>query len=306
VSIFQNPWWLDAASDGKWQLITAGPRSGVIASMPIAFTRSFLGQRYIGMPPLTRTLGPTFTRVSPGPELSDRAHFRLLRELIAKLPDSIGFDQAFDPDCNNLLAFQVSGFSIRVHYTFRLENCSDSSAMWKGMRDKTRNEIRRSEESLQVRRSPDIATFMEFYEANLRRASQPMIPDRCRVNKILQAAVTNNAGESILCLTVDGNLSAAIFVVWDDRYYYYLLSTRDERVAGNGALSLLLWNALQLAGQANCGFDFDSFKTNGSANFVRQFGGRAVPRWRVLRNSWLIRAALLLRPVHANSPIRIE
>ena len=274
--------------------------------MPIVFTRSFLGQRYIGMPPLTRTLGPTFTRVSPGSELSDRAQFRLLRELIAKLPDIIGFDQTFDPQCNSLLAFQVSGFSIGVHYTFRLENCSDSGAIWKGMRDKTRNEIRRSEEYLRVVRSPDIATFVEFYETNLRRSGHSMIPERCYMKKILEAIVTNNSGEPMLCFTAEGNLLAAIFVVWDDRYYYYLLSTRDERVAGNGALSLLVWNALQLAGQANLGFDFDGFKTYGSANFLRQFGGRAVPRWKVLRRSWLIRAALLFRPLNENSLARID
>ncbi len=295
-SIFHNHWWLDAASDGKWQLITAGPRSGVIASMPIVFTRNFLGQRYIGMPHLTRTLGPTFTRVSPGPELSDLAHFRLLRELIARLPHFVGFAQIFDPQCNNLLAFKLSGFSIGVRYTFRLENCSDPGQIWKGMRDKTRNEIRRAEEHLQIIRSSDFATFVEFYEANLRRSGQSMTTERRCMQTILDAAVANNAGELLLCRTVDGNLLAAIFIVWDDQYYYYFLATRDERVAGNGSMSLLLWNALQLAGQANHGFDFDGFGTYSGANFIRQFGGRVVPRWTVLRRSWLIRAAQLFQP----------
>jgi hypothetical protein len=269
----------------------------MIASMPIVVTRSFLGQRYIGMPPLTRALGPIFTRVSPGSQLSDLGHFRLLRELIAKLPRFIGFGQTFDPQCNNLLAFRLGGFSIGLHYTFRLDDCSDSDAVWKGMRDKTRNEIRRAEEYLQIIRSTDIARFVEFHETNLRRSGRSMMPERRRMQKILSAAVANHAGESLLCCTADGNLSAAIFIVWDNEYYYRLLSTRDERRAGNGALSLLLWNALQLAGQANRGFDFDGFDTYASANFVRQFGARVVPRWRVLQRSWPVRAALLFRPL---------
>jgi len=247
------------------------------------------------MPPLTRTLGPTFTRVSAGPQLSDLAYYRLLLELIAKLPDVVGFEQIFDPQCNNLLAFQVSGFSIEAHYTFRLQNCCDLGELWKGLRDKTRNEIRRSQDHCLLYRSSDISTFVEFYEANLRRSGKSMIPERGRMKKILEAAVNNDAGESMLCHTAGGDLSAAIFVVWDDQYYYYLLSTRDKRVADNGALSLLLWNALQLAGQVNRGFDFDGFDTCGSANFVRQFGGRILPRWKVLRRSWLIRAALLFK-----------
>jgi hypothetical protein len=154
------------------------------------------------MPPLTRTLGPTFTRVSAGPQLSDLAYYRLLFELIAKLPDVVGFEQTFDPQCNNLLAFQVSGFSIEAHYTFRLQNCCDLGEVWKGLRDKTRNEIRRSQEHCLLDRSSDISTFVESYEANLRRSGKSMIPERGRMKKILDAAVNNDAGESMLCRTV--------------------------------------------------------------------------------------------------------
>jgi len=293
-TIYHNPWWLDAATDGKWQLITAGPTSGFIASMPM-FIRRFLGQRYIGMPPLTRTLGPTFTRVSVDAKLSDRVRFRLLSELIDKVPDAIGFRQALDPQCDDLLAFQVNGFSIGVGYTFRFANCSDTGAIWQGMRDKTRNVIRRSQDFLQVSRSLDVAEFVEFYEANLQRSGKSMAPERERLQKILKATVANEAGMSLLCHTAGGEVAAAIFVVWDDQYCHYLLSTRDERIACNGAVSLLLWDALQLAGQMNRGFDFDGFNTHGTATFVRQFGARLVPRWTLLRAPRLVRALLMSR-----------
>ena len=300
ASIFHNLWWLDAATDGKWKLITAGPTSGFIASMPM-FTRSFLGQRYIGMPPLTRTLGPTFARVSAGAKLSDRVRFRLLSELINKLPDVIGFRQRFDPECDDLLAFQVSGFSIGVDYTYRFANCSDTGAIWEGMRDKTRNAIRRSQDLLQVSRSLDVAEFVELYEANLQRSGKSMALERERLQKILKAAVVNEAGISLLCRTAGGEVVAAIFVVWDDRYCYYLLSTRDERITCNGAVSLLLWDALQFAGQMHRGFDFDGFGTHGAANFVRQFGARLVPRWTLLRAPRLVRALLMSRSRFFNS-----
>ena len=261
----------------------------------IDFTRSFLGQRYIGMPPLTRTLGPTFTRLSAGAKLSDRVRFRLLSELINKLPDVIGFRQRFDPVCDDLLAFQVSGFSIGVDYAYRFGNCSDTGAIWEGMRDKTRNAIRRSQDHLQVSRSLDVAEFVKFHEANLRRSGISIAPERERLQKILKAAVANEAGMSLLCRTASGEVAAAIFVVWDDRYCHYLLSTRNERITCNGAVSLLLWDALQLAGQMNRGFDFDGFGTHGAANFVRQFGARLVPRWTVLRAPRLVRALLMSR-----------
>jgi hypothetical protein len=219
----------------------------------------------------------------------------LLSELIGKLPDVIGFRQRFDPECDDLLAFQVSGFSIGVDYTYRFANCSDTVAIWEGMRDKTRNAIRRSQDLLQVSRSLDVAELVEFYEANLQRSSKYMAPERKRLQKILEGAVANGAGISLLCRTAGGEVVAAIFVVWDDRYCYYLLSTRDERIACNGAVSLLLWDALQLAGQMDRGFDFDGFGTHGAANFVRQFGARLVPRWTLLRAPRLVRALLMSR-----------
>ena len=256
-------------------------------------TRSFLGQRYIGMPPLTRTLGPTFTRVSVGAKLSDRVRFRLLSKLIDKLPNVIGFRQTFDPQCDDLLAFQVNGFSIGVTYTFRFTNCSDTGAIWEGMRDKTRNAIRRSRDHLQVSRSLEVAEFVEFYEANLQRSGKSMAPERERLQKILKATVANEAGMPLLCRMTGGKVVAAIFVVWDDQYCYYLLSTRDERIACNGGVSLLLWDALQLAGQMNRGFDFDGFHQYGAANFVRQFGAPLVPRWTLLRAPRLVRALLM-------------
>jgi hypothetical protein len=247
------------------------------------------------MPPLTRTLGPTFTHVSAGAKLSDRVRFRLLSKLIDKLPDLIGFRQRFDPQCDDLLAFQVTGFTIGASYTFRFPSCSDTGAIWEGMRDKTRNAIRRSQDLLQVSRSLDVTEFVEFYEANLRRARKSMTPERKRLQKILKATVANEAGISLLCRTTCGDVAAAIFIVWDDQYCHYLLSTRDERIARSGAVSLLLWNALQLAGQMNRGFDFDGFGTHGAANFVRQFGARPVPRWTLLRAPRLVRALLMSR-----------
>jgi hypothetical protein len=158
----------------------------------------------------------------------------LLSELIHKLPDVIGFRQRFDPECDDLLAFQVAGFSIGVDYTYRFANCSDTGAIWEGMRDKTRNTIRRSQDLLQVSRSLDIAQFVEFYEANLRRAGKSMTPERKRMQNILKAAAANEAGISLLCRNAAGEVAAGIFIVWNDQYCHYLLSTRDERIACNG------------------------------------------------------------------------
>jgi len=120
--------------------------------------------------------------------------------LINKLPDVIGFRQMFDPECDDWLAFQVSKFSIGVDHTYRFANCSDTGAIWEGMRDKARNAIRRSQYLLQVSRSLDVAEFFEFYEANLRRSRKSMTRERKRFPKISDGCDPQQWRSELACL----------------------------------------------------------------------------------------------------------
>jgi hypothetical protein len=61
--------------------------------------------------------------------------------------------------------------------------------------------------------------------------------------------------------------------------------------AGNGAISLLLWEAMKLAGRKGLIFDFDAFANHGGARFVSQFGGQLVPRWTVSSLPSVVRLA---------------
>lgn len=114
VSIFQQPWWLDAATDGDWSMVESAPRSGLRASLPIYVERHRFGLQKICMPPLTRTLGPIFTEVPGAPRASAttrmRARLQIMEDLIACLPRHVIFQQFFGPDASELLAFLLKGY----------------------------------------------------------------------------------------------------------------------------------------------------------------------------------------------------
>ena len=74
------------------------------------------------------------------------------------------------------------------------------------------------------------------------------------------------------------NPVAAIFCVWDATTAYYLMSTRDAE-AGNGAISLLLWHAIQSASQNGLVFDMDGISHKGHIHLYAGFGGRVTPRY---------------------------
>lgn len=75
------------------------------------------------------------------------------------------------------------------------------------------------------------------------------------------------------------------------------MSTRTES-AHDGAISLLLWRAVQDAAQKNLIFDFDGFNTRDSVAFFAGFGGRVSPRYMAVKTSllgWFVWEAKELR-----------
>ncbi len=57
-----------------------------------------------------------------------------------------------------------------------------------------------------------------------------------------------------------GKLVAAIFCVWDQKSYFYIMSMREES-SDKGAISLLIWEAIQDAVNRNLTFDFTGLST---------------------------------------------
>lgn len=276
VSIFHQEWWLDAATDGAWEMLECAPRSGVTGRLPIHIRR-YVGQPIICLPPWTRTLGPIMSQPAGKGTTLLRARYGVMEDLIRKLPAHRVFKQVFDPSITDLLAFQLNGFDLSVQYTFRLHDCANLGAIWRGLRDKTRNVIRRAAERFEVGIDMPASEFAAFYFAHCDTCPRH---SQGRLEPLIRASVQHSAGTVLYCTDRD-DLAAAIFVVWDDVCVYFLVSARDERRAGNGAISLLLWEALKLAGRKGLIFDFDAFANRGGAMFISQFGGQLVPRWAV-------------------------
>ncbi|MBV8651818.1 MAG: GNAT family N-acetyltransferase [Alphaproteobacteria bacterium] len=296
ASIFHRPWWLDAVTDGEWQAVESQIYAGVSAWLPVYIERRF-GRALITMPPLTRTLGPIFseTKTASSPASRMRARHLALTTLLRKLPPHLAFEQTFAPDFDDFLPFLLRGYRVGLATcTFRLQSCTDLDVIWHGMRDKTRNVIRRAAERFDVRLDVPPLDFVPFYFGNAGRRSWLPLCSRTRLEKLVGNAVRAGAGTVLNGVRRDGSVAAAIFVAWDNAYMYYLASSRDERIADNGVVSLLIWHAIRMAHQAGLSFDFDSYPNTTGLNFIRQFGGAPVPRWKAMFAPAAVRVAFYL------------
>jgi len=275
-TIFQQEWWLDCVTDGNYCAVSVKSDNLTQGWLPYVMRRRW-GYQISEMPFLTHTLGPVIAPGAGNETTEFLRHNAITRELMEQLPKLAHFRQVLAPNDMGALGFIECGCHMRVQFTL-ISDCSDSSSLWKRMRDKTRNLIRRSEEKNTVRQETDSGEFLRLYADNCRERNEVNRYADPRTRRVLQLSMERDQGRIYLARDRGTGISTAgIAVVWDSRYMYFLMSTRSAR-ADNGAVSLLLWHAMQEAQSRGLSFDFDGVATSGAYRFLSGFGGTLARR----------------------------
>jgi hypothetical protein len=283
ATLFHEPWWLDVASDGAYEEAVVTSDGAVIARLPYLRLRKIGWQTALVMPTMTHVLGPSLALLPGSGRTVSLKRFTICAELIAQLPKASHVWFALHQHTTETLAFEAAGFITGVSFTAEIAPASPD-VLWRQMRDKTRNVIRRAEEALTVRDIRDPSLFIEFYEENLRRRALTTNYDLRICGNLMAACLQRGCGRLLVAVDVAGQMQAAIFTAWDHVAEYYLMSTRDPD-SGNGAASLLVWTALQDAAAAGRIFDMDGINVQTNHLLITGFGGVIKSRYTVNRSS---------------------
>jgi hypothetical protein len=280
-TIFHESWWLEAATGGAYQevVVTWGGRT--VGRFPFLLKRLPIGLVECSMPGLAHFLGPAIDAGSGARVTQATRHDAILRELLGRLPAHTGLYQKLHRATLNTLLFQEQGYGTTVQFTFDVPPAPEAS-LWSGMRDKTRNAIRRAEVRYRVEDLSDPGRFVHAYKANL--AARGLVNHYPRMQAVCSAALDRGRGRMLAAMGPSGAIAACILYVWDADAAYYLLSSRDLE-SGNGAVSLLIWEAMRDSARRGLVFDFDGVGNAGSRVFYSGFGGTAMPRFIVFRYS---------------------
>jgi lipid II:glycine glycyltransferase (peptidoglycan interpeptide bridge formation enzyme) len=119
---------------------------------------------------------------------------------------------------------------------------------------------------------------VDFYIRNLEISNKSSRFDLAHFVTIFRACEARQCGSALVARLSDGSPVAMTFLVWDDCFLYYLLSTRTPGAREGGAASLLIWSAIQKAHELGLSFDFDGVSTSGIARFYAGFGGQICNR----------------------------
>lgn len=282
-SIFHERWWLEAASSGRYREVTVEEGGRLVGRLPFVLNRQ-AGMTAIEAPTLTHFLGPA---VDPGRGSANNRllkSLRITRQLLEQLPPSNAFRQQLHRGCTDAFAFMERGYRVAAKFTFEIPP-APRDVLWAAMRDKTRNVIRRAEERHQVHSLTDPAEFIAFYTANLRLRGHRAYYDMAESQRLCAACLARGRGRLLATRTPSGELSAAIFYVWDAASAYFLMSSRDERRADNAVAPMLLWSAIRDSAARDLMFDMDGVGHAGLVLLFAGFGGQISPRFEPIRES---------------------
>ena len=135
-----------------------------------AFVERSEGSEICEMPQITRFLGPVVAPQSGKTETRIRSTHSIVAELLKQVAGHDHVEMTLDSGFGDLAPFLAAGYDVKVHPTFLLDCRSETiDVLWAGLRDKTKNIIRRARERLTVR-DRRCGFVPRFYEANLEGA----------------------------------------------------------------------------------------------------------------------------------------
>ena len=275
-TIFHEDWWLNAATNGDYEVAEVLNGGHVVGRLPYRITRRF-GMKWCTQPELTYFLGPAVNEGTGNISTRFMRRLEITRDLLRKLPGVNFMQFKCHRGIHDVIPFQDQGFRTTVQFTHEIQPALTDD-LWHNIYHKKRRVILRAMEKMNISTIKDPAVFMRFYQTNLdaRGIKNKMDVPACR--RIIEDCIARNRGIVFAAFDQNNNLAAAIFCVWDEAVSYYMMTTRTL-TAGSGIVSALVWQAMQDAARRGLVFDLGGLNTASGVLFYAAFGGNAWPRY---------------------------
>ena len=294
LPLFSQAWWLDATCGVEgWDVALVIRGSEVHAALPYSMRRA-RGFLTLSQPQLTPYLGPWLGKTGARRSVEYGRQKDLMIGLIDALPKHDNYMQRWDPSITNWLPFYWRGFQQTTTYTYAITDLTDMDQIWGGFRDNIRKEIRkaRDREGLKVVNDISLDDILALQALTYSRQGKkpPYSDDYLR--GIDAACSLHECCRSFAVQDSEGRLHAGLYVVWDSRSVYCLVSGGDPELRSKGGMSLCIWEAIRFAAGVAERFDFCGSMIEPFERFFRAFGAEQVPSFHVSRTPSRLLAGL--------------
>lgn len=276
VNIFAQPWWLDAVVGCEnWDVILNEKGGKILGALPYSFDKTKHGL-IIKEGKLTQKSGiyidyPNNQKYTSKLSFERKTISYLIEELEKK--DIKSYSQNFDYLFTNWLPFYWKGYNQMTRYTYVIEDTSNFDNLYNEIDSTTRNVIRKAEKVVNVKKGLDIEELYKINKMTFERKKMMMPYDIDLLMRIDKVCCDRNCRESLYAVDENNNIHAAIYVVWDKDSVYYLIGGINPNHKNSNATSLLLLEAIKLAGSMGLKFDFEGSMNKDIEKFFSTFGG---------------------------------
>lgn len=287
-SVFEQPWWLDIVAPGKWGEVTVEKKGKVIARLPYVMESG-----HIKMPPMTQTLGiwmddslKKYTRGNSHLNHQKEAVF----ELIEKLPKHKSMRVSLDHATSYVLPFRWRGYRIAPSFSYRIENVKDIDNLDEQIASKTvQRHVKAAEKVVVVVDNSlnGINLLLQLNEMTYARQGRKAPGNAELQRAIMEGSIENGCGQIMLAMGSDGVPHSGAFFLYDEKVCYYLIGGQNPDYKNDGSMNLILRKGIDFAASVSRDFDFEGSNVEGIENFFRQYGGKQVINYSVIKQSLL-------------------
>lgn len=278
IPLFSQAWWLDAVAEGCWDVALVETGGEVKASMPYVIRKRGTFT-LISQPPLTQNLGPWMRGSSAKYAKRLGEQKKAFYALIEQLPRFDYFNQNWHYNNTNWQPFYWRGFQQTTRYTYVLHELQDEKALWEGMQENIRGDIRKARRrfGLEVSSEASLEEFRELNRKVFHRQGRILPYSEDVVERIDEACARQGCRRIFVARDCQGRGHAGVYMVWNENSAYYLLGGGDPELRNSGATSLCMWEAIQFASTVTKRFDFEGSMLERVERFFRAFGATQTP-----------------------------
>ena len=274
IPVFSRDWWLDAAcGENNWDVFLIKEKDKIQAALPYYLLRPHI----ISMPAYTQTMGVWYAPYSDDTKYISAQERRqsLCKQIITQLKPFRSFLQNFYYDFTDWLPFYWQGYSQTTRYTYLLKDLKNPDRLLENMSQQTRRNIRKAKEQFQitVKQGIPVDDFLHILSQTFERQQKKNKQDINALCRLIEVCRERNQGELWGGYDLQGQLHAAVFVVWQKQSAWYIAGGGDPALRHSGAHSLVLWEAIQYVAGFTDVFDFEGSMMPGVERFFREFGG---------------------------------
>ncbi len=257
-----QPYWLDSCAH-EWDVLYSNIE-GYSAFWVYHLERK-LTFTFIRIPHLTPYTGLFFCEENIKKDIKSK----LVNDLMSQIPkaDVLEIDLSLCIDVD--LKFQQYEVSNK---RTNLLNLLDRDHLYSNFKPALKRQIKKAERSLTIYESDDIEKFYELHKKTFIKQNQEAKIPLSVYTSYWECTKQNKCGQLFFIEDEGKNQHASLWLAYDKNTAYYLAGGTDAKFYGSGAMSLLMWHAIQVS--INLGkktFDFEGSMLPNVDRFFKNF-----------------------------------